>query len=196
MQHLRSRAGIYATLLLFACACEDGDAEPGPGAAPDAEVDAGQLLDAGDRGVTAPPAADAAQGGVSEQTRGWAADLIGAYDRTIAASCECLVSANGFASLEDCMAALGSTPEWLECATDAVEMSDAGFSIDEANALCMIDAAEARAACLEEATCEPDAMTACLDMPGMLEACPGLDNDLVVFLLEQCPDLGLLSRVP
>jgi hypothetical protein len=177
MQHQRLRAPIQSLLLAIACACGDGDSEPSPDAAPGAEP-------------------DAAPSAVSEQTLDWAAELIRTYDRTIAASCECLVSANGFASLEDCMAALGSTPEWLECATGAIEMSDAGFMIDEANALCMIDAGEARAACLEEASCEPEAMTACLDMPGMPETCPALDNDLVVLLLEKCPDLGLLSRVP
>jgi hypothetical protein len=130
------------------------------------------------------------------QTAAWAAEWIAAYDRQIAATCPCLIGVGAFPTTGDCIAALGSGPTWLECATTAVQEAEANALLNEADARCLIDGTVERAQCFEQAACEPEAMSACLSMPNQPAECAPVDTELVNLLLEKCPDLGLLSRVP
>jgi hypothetical protein len=165
-----------------AASLDAGNAEP-------AKADAGKP-------VAAPDTDDAGRNHATPdpQVVAWTMDWIAAWDRQAAATCACLVMPGSFASAEDCMAALGSGPTWLECSTQAVANADAGSALDEAGARCLIDSLDARASCLEEAGCGTSAMSDCYSTPDRLDGCEAPDSDLVVLLLDQCPDLGLLSR--
>ena len=183
------RVFVYLVLVTLGCGGDTdaasgdaGNAEPGK---PDAS-----------KPVAAPDAADAGRNHATADPRivAWATDWIAAWDRQVDATCACFVMPGAFASVEDCTAALGSGPTWLECSTQAVANADAGSALDEAGARCLIDGLNARASCLEAAGCGTTAMSDCYSTPDRPDGCAAPDSDLVVLLLEQCPDLGLLSR--
>jgi len=119
----------------------------------------------------------------------WAYSWVAAFDREVAATCRCFVAGGQYASEEECMDTIGSSPTWASCAVRALEGTDA--SVQGADARCMIEKVAARATCLEAAACDPEAIDTCFSES---MTCAPLDEELVLRVLEKCPDTALLGR--
>jgi hypothetical protein len=182
---MRSLKPLVVTLVLVFAGC-GADAECG--ALPGDGVAAASARDSaapGDDGA----AVDAGEPASVALLREW----ITAYDREIAALCPCLVALNAFASLDECMAANGSGPTWLECVSSVVDEADASVAL--ADVRCMVDVKVARASCVEAAGCDDAAREVCYEQSTSSNAsCPPVDSALLLLVLQRCPDTALLSR--
>jgi hypothetical protein len=175
---MRTLKSLVVALGLVFAGCGDDKCGAGPG---DNGAAAGASDDDG--------AADASESESVALLREW----ITAYDREIAAQCPCLVALDAFASLDECMAANGSGPTWLECVSSVVDEADAAVAL--ADARCMVDAKVARATCIEAAGCDGAAQNDCYEQSMSANAsCPPVDSALLLLVLQRCPDTGLLSR--
>lgn len=115
---------------------------------------------------------------------------VAAYDRALRWECECAAQAGGVTSVEDCMAPSASGPSWVPCGTMALAAHDSPEV--RAIARCFTDQLEARSSCLASTTCDSPDRAQC-DSSAL--SCVGSDVQLIVTLIEACPDLGLLSRL-
>jgi hypothetical protein len=175
---MRSLKSLVIALGLVSAGCGDAECGAGP-------VDNIAAADAGGNGAIA----DAGESPSVALLREW----IVAYDREIAALCPCLVALDAFASLDECMTANGSGPTWLECVSSVVEEADASVAL--ADARCMVDAKVVRATCVEAAACDDAAREVCYEQSMSAgAACPPIDADLLLLVLQRCPDTALLSR--
>jgi hypothetical protein len=153
-----------------------------------------------DAGVPADVPADASAGvhpDASVDTGGAPAELVAllteavaAYDRGAKANCECLVERGGFDTVDECLVPIKSGPTWIPCGLKVLAANDSPQV--RATARCLADALDARTACLSNTRCDSDASVHC---PSNAILCAANDTQLVVDLLQACPDLGLLSRL-
>jgi hypothetical protein len=112
------------------------------------------------------------------------------YDRRIRAVCPCLVEQGQYATEEECLKLGASGPDWVECATMALESYDSAET--RAQSQCYFEFLEEAAECVEASKCDTEQLTRC--------ATPDLDcltvvNERLNLVLTACPDFGLLSRV-
>ncbi len=173
-------------LLLCCAACGDdaeGDTEgssPGEDQAPS---------DPADAGGGAADMESASSDGQANSLAASTARAVEVYDRSAEAVCTCLTQNGAHESEEDCLALMGSGETWQSCGTEVLEELDSPEL--RTTIACVIDRMEEQAACYERSMCEPEAMSACGGVP--IE-CLMTDLDILLMLLERCPDLGLLSR--
>jgi hypothetical protein len=111
------------------------------------------------------------------------------YDRQMSAQCECLTAAGAYPSHDACMADFGSGPGWSECATMLIE--DGSIELDDEQAKCVIDEMAHQADCMERSQCGTAEFYECMQGESR---CPAPDDDLILTVIEACPDTGLLSR--
>ena len=137
-----------------------------------------------------PPNDLAAADGGSAELEVLVKKSVAAYDRALRWECECATRAGGVASVEDCMAPSASGPTWVPCGTMALAANDSPEV--RAIARCFTDQLEARSSCLTRTTCDSPDRAQC-DSSAL--SCVGSDVQLIVTLIEACPDLGLLSRL-
>ncbi|MDD9936056.1 MAG: hypothetical protein OXT09_20760 [Myxococcales bacterium] len=177
----------WTALLLLCCVGCGDDAEPDT----EAEPESGDELASG-RADADGGAADMESSGSDGQANSLAASTARAvevYDRSADAVCTCLTQNGAHESEEDCLALMGSGETWQSCGTEVLEELDSPEL--RTTIACVIDRMEEQAACYERSMCEPEAMSACGGVP--IE-CLMTDLDILLMLLERCPDLGLLSR--
>ena len=116
---------------------------------------------------------------------------VAAYDSALRAACECAAGAGGVTSVEECMAPSASGPSWIPCGTMALAANDSPEV--RAIARCFADQLEARSSCLASTSCDSPDRAQCDSITSL--SCVGSDVQLIVRLIEACPDLGLLSRL-
>ena len=116
---------------------------------------------------------------------------VAAYDHALRWECECAARAGGVTSVDECMAPSASGPSWVPCGTMALAANDSPQV--RAIAQCFAEQLEARSRCLASTTCDSPDRAQCDSITAL--SCVGNDVQLIVTLIEACPDLGLLSRL-
>lgn len=173
--------------VLVACGDDDDDG-------PSAEPRGGR--DSGTRDQPRGDAAPAGDGGASQadpkvvaEYRAVLEEWIVEWDRIAQRSCACFVMIGAYESVEACLKLVAASPNWAECASEALAATDANISQDDAR--CAIEQLRKRADCIDTSECTA-ITTMCEGDPG---ACPVSDVELVNVVLAECPDTGLLSRL-
>lgn len=115
---------------------------------------------------------------------------VAAYDDVLRMECECVAESGGVASVEDCVAPSASGPSWVPCGTMALEANDSP-EVQEI-ARCFAQELARRSQCLASMACDSPERSQC-DSHGL--SCAGDTPQIIVKLIEACPDLGLLSRL-
>jgi hypothetical protein len=134
--------------------------------------------------------ASADTGGAPAELGALLTETVAAYDRGAKAGCECVVEQGGFETLDECLTPIKSGPTWIPCGLKVLVANDSPQV--RATARCLADALDARTACLSSTRCSSDASLHC---PSNAFLCAASDTQLLVELLQACPDLGLLSRL-
>jgi hypothetical protein len=180
---------LIGLMALAGCSDSDRDARPEMATHADASMyaDANTHVDAS---MPPGPAADAGIDPAAIETL--VARAVTAYDRALAQSCKCVVEAGGFATIDECLAPSASGPTWVPCGTMALAASGSPDAL--AIASCLADALDARADCLSQVSCDSQEQAGCGSGNGALQ-CAMNDPQLIVQLIQTCPDLGLLSRL-
>jgi hypothetical protein len=125
------------------------------------------------------------------ELRGLVAAAITAYDRQVVASCPCYVKSAAYESTEECAMWLKSEPDWVSCATAALEELD---SPELRRALrCLETRSDANTQCLAPKSCDDEARSDC--MKSVLQ-CFTDNGAAIVHLDLACPDISLLPRQP
>jgi hypothetical protein len=117
-------------------------------------------------------------------------EAVAAFDRVLAQNCRCVVEGGGVDKVDDCVRPAKSDPSWVTCGTSFLTERDSPET--RVIARCLADEYAARDRCLSAAECFTDTMQEC---SRGAPRCLGIDPQLLVDLLEACPDLGLLSRL-
>lgn len=120
-------------------------------------------------------------------------EAVRAYDRLVAENCECLVQQGAFASMGECLAPSASGPDWVPCATTFLKAH--GSPSVSGLAQCLADDLDRRADCVSATACDAPERADCEGGAAGIALCGSGDPQLLVGLLQACPDLGLLSRL-
>jgi hypothetical protein len=112
------------------------------------------------------------------------------YDRRIRATCPCLVEQGQYTTEEECLKLGLSGPDWVDCATKALESYDSAMTRTQSR--CYFDFLEEAAECVEASKCDIEQLAQC--------GTPDLDcltavNERLNLVLTACPDFGLLGRL-
>jgi hypothetical protein len=163
------------------CGSQDNSRKP-PRADADGERDAaidGSTADASSEGGTAELAA-------------LVRDAVANWDSALQASCQCLAASGAFASFDECVAPSASGPTWVPCGTMALAAMDSPET--RVIARCLRDELRTRADCLSRTPCDSPEHAHCDDGAGAA-MCASSDPQILLAVLQACPDLGLLSRL-
>lgn len=117
------------------------------------------------------------------------AAIISKYDTQVDKTCPCFVEQGTYADMDECVMWLGSRPDWLGCATEALQKYDNPEAIEDLR--CVESEAQATLDCLEKVSCDSPERESCFASP---LKCLADQIDLVLDLDRECPDFSLLPR--
>jgi hypothetical protein len=140
-------------------------------------------------GITEPSVADSASAAPKSNLETVLAAIISLYDKQVTLTCPCFVEEGGYPDIDECKMWLGSRPDWLTCATAALQEYDNPAAI--AALRCVESEAQVSNDCLETAVCGSPERNLCFSSP---LKCLAEQIDLVLDLDNTCPDFSLLPR--
>jgi hypothetical protein len=93
-----------------------------------------------------------------------------------------------FGSEEECVRIQSGMRDSMGCVNAALSAKDAGVQLSDGR--CFVEEIAVRAECLERSDCEEAAIHAC---PSLSAECLQTSNQLIVYLLQACPDIVSLE---
>lgn len=136
--------------------------------------------------ATSPMASDADE---TDDVEALVRQAVENWDRVLDINCDCLVESGTFETLDACVKPSASAPDWVPCGTMALAQYELERTLVAAR--CLRDELKMRGDCLARTECGSEEQLQC-EMGAM--QCASKDPEVLVTVLQACPDLGLLSR--